>query len=147
MRTRTKKCKHTIFDNACPSCQALKDKWYGKLDKDEFNDIESDEDNLKVWSSFLFGKNRAGSQFGGWQFKAEYYYMASQFLEQYKFDNNRDKIIWDYHSNGISIAEIAKTLKKVKIKTTINIVQKTIIRLKLKMYDMYMVSTGQTFRE
>jgi hypothetical protein len=112
-------------------------KWYAKLKRDGFDDIESDEDNLKVWSTIFFKKHSIEQI----QAKQAYYQMATNFLNDYKFNNNRERIIWEYHANGISLRDIGKVLKKAKIKKATNRtdVWKVVKRLKLIMYDMYMI--------
>lgn len=113
----------------------LQEKWYKKLEKSGFHDIESDEDNLKVWSSIFAAKHTKEVL----QAKISYYQMASSFLEEYKFSSNVDKIIWEYHTNGIGVRDIAATLNKTKIlKTNRTDVWKIIKRLKHTMFDMYM---------
>lgn len=117
--------------------QKLKTKWYGKLKKSGFEDIESDEDNLKVWSSIFYLRRSNIS----WEAKASYYQMASNFLEEYKFTSNIEKIIWEYHSNGIGVRDISKLLKKAKIKsvkTARTSVWLIIKKLRSSMYQMYL---------
>lgn len=115
----------------------LKDKWYKKLEDSGFEDAESDEYNLKSWSSVFFLKNTLES----WQAKATYYQMASNFLEEYKFDSNIEKAIWEYHANGISARNTSALLKKAKVKsiaTSKSKISETVYKLKMKMYEMYM---------
>lgn len=116
----------------------LQDKWYKKLKKDGFEDIEDvEKDQLKNWSQNMFSKSM--TQAGGWQAKAEYYSLASRFLSEYKFSRSIDKVIWEYHAEGISNRDIATTLKKARVKkigrgTVGNILK----ALKNKMYEMYL---------
>lgn len=90
----------------------LKREWYAKLRKSGFEDIEQNESKLKRWSSSSF-KYYPGQLA---QIKQEYYYMATHFLHDYKFETPLESAIWEYHANGISAREIAKILKKAKIK-------------------------------
>lgn len=108
--------------------------WYKKLKDDGFEDIESDDHNLKVWSSKFARKKTLVS----WQAKAAYYYMAENFLRDYKFVSNREKVIWEYHANALSIREITRLLKKVRIKTSRMAVWRIVIRLEKIMKKMYM---------
>lgn len=109
--------------------------WYKKLRDSGFEDAESDEFNLKVWSL----KFTTPKTVRDWQAKTEYYYMANHFLNNYKFEAPLDKVIWEYHTNGISVREIAKLLKKVKIKADRNsvwlIVKKLKSAMKLAIYE------------
>lgn len=97
-------------------------------------DIETDEDNLKLWSTRFFARH-SHEQI---QAKQAYYQMAENFLNEYKFETKRDQIIWEYHSNGISVRDIVKVLRKVRIEIGRQTVWDAVNRLRKKMYDMYM---------
>jgi hypothetical protein len=119
--------------------EKLKEKWYSKLKREGFEDIEKDEDSLKVWSSTIFGKTKALIQHGGWQAKATYYQMASTFLSEYKFDNDRERKIWEKHSEGLSMRDISVSLGTKRSKTySRTYVWMVIKKLRIKMFDMYM---------
>lgn len=122
--------------------EKLQKKWYAKLKKSGFEDAESDEYNLKVWSSVFFA-HRSISQI---QAKQAYYQMATNFLVDYKFENERDKIIWEYHSNGMSVRDIGKVLRKVGIRMNFMTVWRVVNKMRAKMYDMYM-SPKRNYRE
>jgi DNA-binding NarL/FixJ family response regulator len=113
----------------------LQDKWYKKLEKSRFEDIEQDENLLKKWSSKL-SLSYSHEEIAE---KQKYFTMAEEFLNQYKFASKRDRIIWEYHCNGLSIREIADTLKKVRIKIKKSAVQNVVQRLKIKMFDLLWV--------
>lgn len=118
-----------------------KTKWYKKLEKSGFVDIELNEKRLKTWSSNQFEFPRLMTSDGGWKIKAEYYYMAAQFLNDYKFDTEIEKTIWTYHSEGLSVREISSILTKIKVKsipTQRTSIWKVIKRLKKSMYSMYL---------
>jgi hypothetical protein len=94
----------------------LQAKWYAKLKKTGFNDIEShtqNDDNpdgsLKEWHSQRFYINNRVEDF---KQKERYYQLATQFTYDYKFNDEQDKIIWDLHANGSSVREISKQLNK-----------------------------------
>lgn len=136
-----KKCKHSIFNKNCESCNQLKGNWYAKLGQfnGEIGDIEKDEDHLKIWSADKFRQRHAGLQNGGWQAKAEYYQLARQFLSEYKFDKERNKVIWEYHAEGLTLPEIVDTLKKAKVKQSSRATVKSVIKMyKAKMFDLYL---------
>ncbi len=101
--------------------QKQKEIWYKKLKNTKseeypngFEDIESDENNLKEWSSKFARKKSMDSM----EAKQMYYSLATQFLNIYHFENELERVIWTYHTEGISVRNIAKTLKKVKLKKT-----------------------------
>ncbi len=119
--------------------QELKDVWYKKLEAAGFVDIEEDEDKLKEYS-YRFA--RVGRDFMR-QDKDTYYSMASNFLNDFRFKNNFEKIIWEYHSNGLSVRSIESTLSKARIKrghskSEISVI---IVRLTQEMKKLYRVRT------
>lgn len=119
------------------SYEKLKEVWYKKLEKSGFEDIEKDEYNLKQHSS----RFAEPVVVRNWHAKSEYYSMAGQFLNNYKFASNLEKVIWEYHSNGISMRNIAKLLKRVKIiKPNKDNINEIISRLIAEMKKMYGVT-------
>jgi Mor family transcriptional regulator len=91
-----------------PSKQLIK-KWYDKLAKSGFDDIE---DNL--------GYNNVirhhASDFGSKDpvlvaYTQEYFYIATQYLHENIFKNKKEYRIWELHSNGATVRDIAKQLK------------------------------------
>lgn len=118
----------------------LRQEWYAKLKAEGFNDIETLAGDLKEFStSGSRNIKKVLTQSGGWQFKQEYYRLASKFLNEYKFNTKLDSIIWEYHTNGISVRNIAKALIEINVKTNRTDVWKVVKRLKIKMFDMYLV--------
>jgi len=92
-----------------PSKQLIK-KWYDKLAKSGFEDIE---DNLG-YNNVL---RHHASDFGGQDaelvsYKQEYYYLATQYLNLNKFESTIEQKIWELHSDGETVRGIAKQLKK-----------------------------------
>lgn len=132
--------------------EKLRDVWYKKLEKSGFQDIERDENTLKEYSSWIFSPKRALLQNGGWQAKATYYSMAERFLQEYPFNTERrsgrlSQIIWEYHSNAISIRDIVKILKSLRYKdVTRTSVWEVIKALRGKMFSMYM-HDGREYHE
>jgi hypothetical protein len=117
--------------------------WDKKLRDSGFKDIESRDDRLHTWSTKLFSYHQSGA----WEAKQAYYQMAENFLQEYKFDTNREKIIWEYHSTGISCRDIAKIFRKAKIKgLSKSMIFLVIKKLKMSMYAMYL-SPKQEYHE
>lgn len=89
--------------------KALEKKWYSKLKNDGFSDIErNDKRNLKtdpLENIFHFYDEAAFER------KEEYYRLAGQFLHEHKFKSAADRLVWDLHSQGMSIRNIIKRLK------------------------------------
>jgi hypothetical protein len=121
--------------------ESLRDIWYKKLKDAGFEDIERDETQLKVYSSFKFGKKRGQLQHGGGEFKEAYYYMATHFLNDYKFDNEVEKIVWSLHTEAVSVANITKYLHAHKIaKTNRQYVWEMVKKLEDLMKKLYLPS-------
>lgn len=115
----------------------LRDIWYAKLAKDGFEDIEDkDSRNLKKWSVKLVLHVPQVAR----EAREQYYRMATDFLNDYKFKSSLEKIIWEYHANGMGVRDIADTLKKAKvIVRTAAWVHKFVIKpLRAEMKKMYM---------
>lgn len=95
--------------------QKLKDKWYLKLKKSGFHDIEYNDTLFINGKTTEFHKKEKFVH-GTWEADRDYYIMAEQFLHAYAFDRHIDKVIWEYHSNGLGVRAIASTLQKAGIK-------------------------------
>lgn len=95
--------------------KALKAKWDAKLKKSGFDDIEVEGTDLLRGGNPIRTDN--GKRNGGpWELKAEYYRLAHHFLNEKEFANRIDEIIWEYHSEGMSVRDIVLTLNKVRRK-------------------------------
>lgn len=100
--------------------------WYAKLKASGFEDIENEKGHIKKESSF-FTKKDVVVQFEPTQV---YFYNATQFLNDHKFDNEYDKIVWEHHSNGLSSRKIATAIKATGLKSNYDRVQKIILKLR-----------------
>lgn len=101
------------------SFKSLQTEWYKKLKDSGFNDIEQDEDNLTQWSSSkIYRGQNNGASFEDAMLKremtTEYYRLAGQFLHEHVFKNDKEKLIWRLHSEGLSLRDISATLKSNK---------------------------------
>jgi hypothetical protein len=118
--------------------------WYKKLKRDGFQDIEQPDGNLKVWSQSLNNDRHLGRHTSRRQAHAEYYYYANQWLNEGKFDLRLDKIIWEYHSNGISMRGISKLLKQTKVCILSRTSVYNIIKdIRQKMFRAYSIHSGK----
>lgn len=129
--------------------KTLRKQWYAKLKtakfadliteenpKGNFKDIELPDGKFAGWNRFA--RDRAVHQHGGFESKAEYARLAGWFLNDYEFETHVDRIIWEYHMNGLSIRDITETLRKAKIKSTNrDYVHKALNRLQQAMIDKY----------
>lgn len=92
----------------------LRDKWYKKLEASGFKDAETTKGKLKISAKEVLRDYRINTK----QSKEDYFAMADQFLNEYSFDSNFEKIIWEYHCNGLGVHAIVDTLRKAKIAKT-----------------------------
>lgn len=115
----------------------LKEIWYAKLKKSGFEDIEQSDGKLKEWSTRWVRKGFSPIRN---QSLESYFHMATRFLNEYPFESELHKIVWEYHANGLSVREIAGTLGKTKvIKRTGAWVHKFVIKpLREEMKRLYM---------
>lgn len=123
-----------------PKFIKLNAKWRKKLEKAGFDDIENENENIDRGSwDFHTAKSKASQQT-----KTEYYYLATQFLNDHPFETILDKTVWTYHTEALGVRDIAKLLKKLGIlnkfqthslkhASVFNIVK----RLKKLMYERY----------
>ena len=97
------------------SLEELKKIWERKLKKSGFEDIETKNGTLAntTHSGGNLDKRRVT-----WQSQEEYYRLARYFLNDYMFKKPVHRVIWEYHSEGISVRDIVKLLNKVRRKKT-----------------------------
>lgn len=126
-----------------PDFKTLQAKWYAKLKKSGFEDIEYANDYLKSSTSRFVAENPNPES---WIATEQYYRLAAHFLHDYKFESKRDAVIWEYHANGISVRDISVLLKKARQKRRISSseVSKDIGRLRDEMKLMYLPSLDKT---
>lgn len=118
-----------------PQFEALKAKWYKKLQKSGFDDIENDYGELKTYSGSKLGD--ASNVLVKVQARQEYYRLAGHFLHDYKFESKLHRLIWELHSTGVAGKPIAKILRAKRFKTNYITVFQVINDLKAKMLKMY----------
>jgi hypothetical protein len=120
-----------------PKFKELQEKWYKKLEKSGFKDIEQDE----YYFADGHGVSTIDKRRVTWEIQQEYYRLATHFLNDHKFKNRFEQIVWEYHSNGMSVRDIADTLNKVRRKKTdYNTVWEIIRDLRILMKTMYGVT-------
>lgn len=99
----------------------LKDKWYKKLEKSGFVDLEQNEDQLKQWEAGAFGNRYSVETFSSNQ---KYFELAGQFFFDNKFVSKLEKKVWELHSKGITLYAIADKVKVIKKSKVHMIIQK-----------------------
>lgn len=116
----------------------LRSFWYKKLSKSGFYDIEGDPHNTPTglgWSN----KFKTPETVRSWEAKREYYSMCGRFLHSHKFKSEKERVIWEYWSNGLSVRNIAKVLSKVNVTVTRDKVWRTLKPLIEEMKSMYLI--------
>lgn len=124
---------------------SLKKEWYDKLKSEGFNDIEVDETRLKTWS---YSMSRVAYKYKDMMFnsKTDYYRLSEHFLNEFKFESELDKVVWEYHTNGVSRKNIVKILNQLPDKnkhTTLAKIRYWLDKLKQKMFRLYEVHAGK----
>lgn len=118
----------------------IQKEWYAKLKDQGFTDIERDENTLHSYST-VFTRQQNTVHNGGWEFKEAYYRMAAHFLNDHEFKTLRERVIWEYHAEGISCRNISKLLKDAKLSSTCYVtIFKVMKRLRQEMLCLYMPS-------
>lgn len=117
--------------------KTLQSKWYKILKESGFSDIENSKHQLK--SESWGNKETYAPARQEWHAsKAEYFQLATTFLNNYKFESILEQVIWEYHTNGINIRKIAETLQKAKVSTLKkSAVFNIVARLRNKMKELY----------
>lgn len=114
----------------------IKSVWYKKLKDEGFKDIEHDDNSINASSlsrSFKWKDPELR------QIVQDYYAMAYHFLNEHAFTNELEKVMWEYHTNGLSIRNIVKLLNQVSSEKTNRIkVWKIIKKLEDTMKGLYL---------
>lgn len=125
------------MNNQDPKFLALQKKWYAKLEKSGFEDIE-DGEHLKMSRGQRLAEVVKAGKYSFQSSKQEYYRLAGFFLYDHTFESTKDKIIWEVHSQGMAYREISSfMLKKHNIDMAQTQVLETIHRLRKKMLEHY----------
>lgn len=114
--------------------EELQAKWYAKLAKEGFVDIEGGMENRPKIRTQVY---RHGMDLSQIEAKAEYYRLAEHFLIEYKFAHPIEKLVWKLHSEGVPLRTIVVLLDDQGIKTdknAVNNVTKKISKIMLKRY-------------
>lgn len=101
------------------SLKTLQQQWYKKLKDKGFNDIESNEINLKRNSSYF----KEEYSIDNFKAKERYYQLAGQLTYSHPWKNIRDKQVWAYHAEGKTDKEVAD-LTQVSLITVKRIIAK-----------------------
>lgn len=119
----------------------LQREWNKRLKDSGFKDIEQPDGRLKRWDSHYFqlqfSQNHQGLTKEYQESKIAYYRMAGYFLNDYKFQDEVEKLIWNMHSEGVGQRAIIKELKHRGLRGHFDYVGGTIRRLAAEMKKRY----------
>lgn len=79
----------------------MREQWYSHLTEDGFTDIE---DTTTQGEPYIPTDLRTSLQF---EAKFSYYQWAREKLNQGRFDSTKDRLIWQYHAEGVSRREMS----------------------------------------
>ncbi len=111
----------------------LQAKWDAKLEKSGFKDIEQRDGRLKIHETTRFYNMSEIRK----ESSEQYYRLAGFFYHEHDFINEKQKLIWLYHSNGVPTREIARLLRKRGYKAQKSPVHQVIKKLVKLMYERY----------
>lgn len=98
----------------------LQKKWYGRLEKSGFEDIENEDGSLKATTDSRTIKNSLKDKLE----RETYDSVAREFLNTYEWPEITEKLIWAAHVDNMGMARIAKMLH-----ITYYMVRTTIVRI------------------
>jgi hypothetical protein len=123
---------------------ALQKFWYQKLADSGFVDIEETRYKQDPLERVASGSTTASSlnKFSPtWvNSKKEYYELATRFLLEHKFETELERIIWEYHTNAISVRNITKLLNKLEFNASYVTLWRTVNKLRNEMKVKYSVN-------
>lgn len=111
--------------------KALQKIWYEKLKKSGFKDAERPDGRFHLCASSL--PSRYNSTF--FAAREEYFRLAGQLLHEYPFESTSQMLVWRLHSEGLSIREIVKELRKYKVYMKRFVVHKTVKTIAITILD------------
>ena len=83
----------------------LQSEWYERLKKEGFNDIENSRTRLlNEWSVSFFRNYKDKNVYDVCEW---YFDEARRILNEYQFNNDNDKAVWELHCEGRTIRQIA----------------------------------------
>lgn len=112
--------------------KSLQDEWDQKLRDSGFEDIEdrhSPREMLKTWHSTQFARRFNKERFDA---RRDYFDRATHFLHSHPFRSVLEKTIWELHSEGKSLREIAKETGKVSKDGALKVIRALLIEMKNK---------------
>jgi hypothetical protein len=88
----------------------LNHQWNKKLKQKGFHDIEDEKQRFVDHGTLEDLKQRKNFKPGIFELNLEYYLWANSQLHTNKFKDEKHKVIWENHANGLSCAEISELI-------------------------------------
>jgi hypothetical protein len=88
-----------------PAERKLQREWYAKLKASGFEDIETGDEHDGLLKTDKRIEEGRGEEY---QASAEYYRCAGVFLHHRHWRDQRERLIWELHSEGVGMNEIAR---------------------------------------
>jgi hypothetical protein len=114
----------------------LQSKWYKKLAKEGFSDIENEKDLKVLHSTWFHARHKEKNIHETHNAKREYFRLAGIFLHVHEFASDLEKTIWELHTDGFYLREIATKLRTKQNKVNKDNVRLTLQKLTQAMFDM-----------
>lgn len=91
----------------------LQSKWYQKLERSGFSDIEINGDLLHIYEGSYFGTNYTPKSF---EEKKRYFERATELESAGIFLDQTERLVWSLHASGVPIRKIVEVLESRGIK-------------------------------
>ena len=114
--------------------QEQKEIWYKRLKDDGFKDLEHDDGTINIGVP----RSMQGQDAELRQLVQDYYCMCYYFLNSHRFENELEKVVWEYHTEGLSVRDISKALKSAEIDMSKDRVWRAVRRLEDIMKGLYL---------
>lgn len=96
---------HNVFKESCEPCQVIQKEWYQYLERAGFEDIEKDGGRKETQLMRRMSKNVQTTEM--FEANISYYQWAREKAQVSNFKSTTDRLIWEYHAEGLSRSEIA----------------------------------------
>lgn len=106
---------------------------------DRFAEKDAGASMTSQYPRVLRGKNKL-ENLAKAQAIQEYYYLAFHFLNEYKFETDMERFIWEQHTDGVSYRNIGKMLASKGTKISKNTVNKIVNKLETLMKQKYLIA-------
>jgi len=96
---------HLKLNHQCPDCKNIKKQWTLYLEYEGFEDVEKSKSDNRSSYYFKFRKDFQSNDL--LEAKINYFSWAREKLHSGTFKDQRDRMIWEYHTEGLSRRQIS----------------------------------------